>query len=269
MTGDLRREPPPIDTSSPHPARIHDYLLGGGHNFAADRELAEKLKAVLPAIEDVVRMNQSFIRRAALFLIESGIRQFLDVTTGLPGVGTLHEIVHRVEPDCHVVYVDPDPVVVAHNTMKLRDNPNTGIIQADMRDVDAILGSEVARRHFDPDQPLALMAAMLHFISDDWDPAGIIAGYRDRLPSGSYLSVVNVAGDNSAPGVSAAADTFAATSYPVYPRSRAEIMRICAGFELVEPGLVGLAQWRPERPGDATGNPDVDSVLYGAVGRKP
>ncbi|HEU5472695.1 MAG TPA: SAM-dependent methyltransferase [Actinophytocola sp.] len=248
---------------------MHDYWLGGGHNFAADRELAEKIKVVLPEIEDVVRMNQSFVRRAALFLVEAGIRQFLDITSGLPSTGMVHEVVQRADPDCRVVYVDADPVAVAHNELKLNRLAGTGILQSDLRDIDVILGSEVVTRVLDLSKPVAVMATALHFVPEEWDPAALMARYRDRLASGSYLVVVHVAADCTAPGLPDATAAFHATNYRIHPRTAAEITRICAGFEPVEPGLVGLANWRPERPGDSTGNPDTDSLLYGLVARKP
>ena len=126
MTGYLRWVPPRIDMSMPHPARMHDYWLGGGHNFAADRELAEKIMVMMPGIEDVARLNQAFLRRAALFMVESGIHQFLDIGTGIPKEDNTHEVAQRVAPDSRIVYVDYDPIVLAHAHKLLRSTPDPG-----------------------------------------------------------------------------------------------------------------------------------------------
>jgi hypothetical protein len=269
VTGQSHGVPPPIDMTIAHPARMHDYWLGGGHNVAADRQLAEKIREVLPGVEDSARLSQSFIRRAALYLVESGVRQFLDIASSLPSVGALHTIVQRVEPACRVVYVDIDPVAIAHGELKLKNTERAATIRADVRDVAGIFRSEPVRRLFDPTQPVALMAPMLHFLPDSLDPATVLAGYRDRLASGSYVVVANVAADATAPGLPDAVEVYKSARYHVHPRSAAEILRICAGFDMVEPGLVGSPHWRPEDPGDATGDPDIDNLIYAGVGRKP
>jgi hypothetical protein len=167
------------------------------------------------------------------------------------------------------VYVDIDPVAIAHGELKLKDAERTAAIQADVRDVAGIFQSEPVRRLIDPTQPVGLMAPMLHFLPDSLDPAGVLAGYRDRLASGSYVVVANVAADAVAPGLPDAVEVYKSARYHVRPRSAEEILRICAGFAMVEPGLVGSPFWRPEEPGDATGNPDIDTLIYAGVGRKP
>lgn len=269
MTGQSHGVPPPIDVTIAHPARMHDYWLGGGHNFAADRELAEKISEVLPGVEDAARLSQAFVRRAALYLVESGVRQFLDIASSLPSVGALHTIVHRVEPECRVVYVDIDPVAIAHSELKLKDVERTAAIQADVRDAAGIFRSAAVRRLLDPTQPIGLMAPMLHFLPNSLDPAKVLAGYRNRLASGSYVVVANVAAEATATGLPDAVEVYKSARYHVRPRSAEEILRICAGFEMVEPGLVGSPYWRPEHPGDATGNPDIDTLIYAGVARKP
>jgi hypothetical protein len=269
VTGYLRWVPQTIDMDMAHPARMLDYWLGGAHNFAADRELAEKIMRIMPGIEDVSRINQSFLRRASLFLVENGIRQFLDIGSGIPTVGHPHEIVQRAQPDCRVVYVDDDPVSVAHSELMLEDVAGTTVVRADVRDIDAILALDAVRELLDETQPIGLMAPMLHFLPDSWDPAAMIAGYRDRLASGSYVVLAHVTDDADNPELPQAVRAYELTRYMVHPRSYEEIERMCAGLELVEPGLVGQAHWRPESPSDQSTNPALNSLLYAAVGRKP
>jgi hypothetical protein len=269
VTENLRWVVPRIDMDVPHPARMHDYWLGGGHNFPADRELAAKIMRFMPGIEDVSRINQAFGRRAALFLMGEGVHQFLDIGSGIPTVGNLHEIVHRVDPLSRVVYADGDPVAVAHTELILRDTEGAAVIQADIRDVDGLLDAEVTRRVLDLSKPVALFAPAMHFVPDDSDPAGVLAHYRDRLASGSYLVLAHGTTDTQLPGQAELIEAYRATRYQLFLRSHAEILRMCAGFDLVEPGLVGLGQWRPEGPGDQSAIPEINRVLYAAVGRKP
>ncbi|HET9141697.1 SAM-dependent methyltransferase [Actinophytocola sp.] len=269
MTGHVRRVPPPVDTGAPHPARVHDYLLGGGHNFAADRELAEKVKQQLPAMEDVARLNQAFLRRATLYLVDTGIRQFLDIGSGIPTLSTLHGLVQRAAPDARWVYVDMDPVAIAHTEMKLADAEGTAVLQADLRDAAGILDSDLVRRLINLDEPLGLIAPMLHFVPDAWDPAGVLAGYRDRIAPGSHLVAAHLTLDQNTPGLPEAIELYAGTRYQVVPRTHAEVLDLCAGFTLVPPGLVGFGDWRPESPGDSSSDPAINSVVWAAVGRKP
>ena len=253
----------------PHPARMHDYWLGGGHNFAADRALAEKILELMPGMEDVSRLHQSFLRRAALFIVDAGVRQFLDIGSGIPTVGNLHDIVQQADQECRVVYVDSDPVSVAHSELILDEIKGTAMIQADIRDIADILNTEPARRLLDLTQPVGLIAPMLHFIPDAWDPDCIIAGYRDRLPSGSWVALLHVTADAGTPGLAEAVEAYGSSRFQIFPRRRDEVLRLCDGFELVEPGLVGFGEWRPEGPGDCSLHPGVNSVIYAAVGRKP
>jgi hypothetical protein len=272
VTGNLRWVPPRvdmIDMDVPHPSRMHDYWLGGGHNFAADRELAEKIMHLLPGVEDIARLNQTFLRRAALFLVEAGIRQFLDIGSGIPTVGNLHEIVQRAAPDARVVYVDVDPVAVAHTELILESTQGTAVIQADIRDVNCILATEECQELLDIDEPLALMAPMLHFIPDAAKPADILASYRDRMVSGSYLTVLQVSADTGIAALDDVVEAYQSTHFRVRPRSRDDVLAMCDGFDLVEPGLVGYADWRPEGPADRSPIPGINSALYAAVGRKP
>ncbi len=269
MTEYLRWVPPRIDMNMPHPARMHDYWLGGGHNFAADRELAEKIMRIMPGIEDVSRLNQSFLRRAALFLVGSGIRQFLDIGSGIPTVGNLHDIVRQADPECRVVYADGDPVAVAHSELILERTKSAAVIQADVRDAAGIFDALVTRELLDVEAPIGLIAPAMHFIPDSADPACLMASYRDRLASGSFLVLAHGTSDIEIEGQAEVIEAYGASRYRLYPRSHAEVLRLCAGFDLVEPGLVGFAHWRPEGPGDLSTNSAVNSLLYAGVGRKP
>jgi hypothetical protein len=269
VTGYLRWVPARIDMDMPHPARMHDYWLGGGHNFAADRELAEKIMQIMPGVEDVARLNQSFLRRAALYMVESGIQQFLDIGSGIPTVGHLHEIVQGRVPESRVVYVDSDPVAVAHSELLLETIEGTAVIQADVRDVAAIFDTDVVNELLDDTEPIGLIAPMLHFIPDAWDPGLILGDYRDRLAPGSRIAIAHVTADAKNPELPQVIEAYQLTKYLIYPRTYDEILLMCTGFELVEPGLVGFAHWRPEGPGDLSVRPGINSLLYAAVGRKP
>jgi S-adenosyl methyltransferase len=270
MTGLQRRVAHRIDVDAPHPARMHDYWLGGRHNFAADRELAEKIAKAMPGIGDLAWLNQRFLCRATLFLVESGVRQFLDIGSGSLAAGAVHEIVQQVDPGSRIVYVDSDPLSVAHRELMLHDQDGAAVIDADVRDIDGILGSDTVTRLLDLDRPIALIAPMLHFVPDKWDPGLIIAGYRDRLASGSYLTLVHVNADANVPGLPAVIEAYRLTRYySIFPRSYSEILALCTGFDLVPPGLVGLADWRPDQADEFSASTEVYSLLSAAVGRKP
>ncbi|MFB9908551.1 SAM-dependent methyltransferase [Allokutzneria oryzae] len=270
MTGSLNWVPSEVDTAVPSPARVYDYWLGGGHNFAADRELAEKILTIMPGIRDATRLNRSFLRRAALHMVSSGVRQFLDVGSGIPTVGNLHEIVQAADPECRVVYVDRDPVAVAHSRLLLENNDRTAVLQADLRDVPGILDAPEVRELIDFDQPVGLlMLLLLHFVPDSWDPVGILARYRDRLAPGSFLAISHVAGDSGASRLDEAVEAYKSSQNLPYVRDHDEVLRFFDGFELVEPGLVGCALWRPEGAGDVTDSPEINALPYAGVARKP
>jgi hypothetical protein len=268
VTGDLHWVPPRIDLTKAHPARMHNYWLGGGHNFAVDRDLADKVMQIFPGIEDAARINQSFLRRAVLFMVDSGIRQFLDIGSGLPNVGMVHQIVEK-HGGCRVVYVDDDPVAVAYSELLLEGVDWAAVMRADLRNVNSILISDPVVELLDLTQPLGLIAPMLHFLPDRWKPGEIIARYRDRLASGSYLTLAHVTADGDPPGLDEARQAYESTRYPVHTRTHDEILRFCDGFDLVEPGLVHVPDWRPAGPGDRSDHDDVNTLLYGAVARKP
>lgn len=270
MNADANWVPTEIDTTIPSPARVYDYWLGGGHNFEVDRQLADQIQQIMPGIRDATRLNRAFLRRAAQFMAESGIRQFIDIGSGIPTVGNLHTIVQKVDPSSRVIYVDRDPVAVAHSELLLGANPNADVIQADLRDVDGILNAPQTKRLIDFDQPVGLtMLLLLHFVPDEWDPAGILARYRARLAAGSFLAITHVAADTNTSGLSKAIEQYKSTQNQPYPRTHDEVLRFFEGFELVEPGLVGCAHWRPQSAGDTSVHEEINVLPYAGVGRKP
>jgi hypothetical protein len=257
--------PPGFDPSVAHPARMYDYFLGGKDNFPADREAAERLLAAVPETRVGARENRAFLQRAIQFLAgEAGIRQFLDIGTGLPTQGNVHEIAQGIAPESRVVYVDNDPVVHVHASALLAGG-NTAAILADLRQPEAILNHPQVRGLLDFDQPMGLLlVAVLHFIRDEEDPAGIVARLRDAMAPGSYLVLSHATGDLYPPEIGAqASGAYDRATAPLVLRSTAEIARLFDGFELVDPGLVQLSLWRPDG--------DLPSArgLFGGVGRKP
>lgn len=242
--------PAQIDIERPSPARIYDYHLGGSHNFAADRQAAEQIAAIMPELPLIMRANRAFLVRAVRFLADSGIRQFLDLGSGIPTRGNVHEIAQQAAPGARVIYVDQDPVAVAHGQALLDGNKEAAAIQADLRDVAGVLGAPDVERLIDFSQPVGvLMVAVLHFVPDRDDPAGIVARYRDAVVAGSYLVCSHAAAseDEQAPeGADAATEAYSRSVTEATLRTRAEVAGLFAGFELVDPGVVYVNEWRPE-----------------------
>ncbi|WP_328615870.1 SAM-dependent methyltransferase [Amycolatopsis sp. NBC_00355] len=272
MTGETSWVPSEVDTSVPNPARVYDFWLDGDHNFAADRALGEQILKIMPGIRDAARLNRAFLRRAARHMVDAGIRQFLDVGAGIPTVGNLHEIVQQADPSCRVVYVDREPVAVAHSELLLQGNDRCAVIQADLRDVDEIFAG--AGKLLDPGQPTGLfMLLLLHFVPDSWDPVSILARYRERLAPGSFLALTHVAADTeSATELGEAVQVYTTQQNQQnqpFPRTQEEVLRFFDGFDLVEPGLVGCALWNPEGAGDMSDDPAINVLPYAGVGRKP
>jgi hypothetical protein len=264
-----------VNTGVPNPARIYDYLLDGKDNFPADRDVAEQLLAIAPVARDVVEDNRAFLRRAVRFLAgEAGIRQFIDLGSGLPTQGNVHEIAQAVAPDARVVYVDNDAMVVTHSRALLAGD-NTAAIRADLREPDVLLGHAELRELIDFDQPIALLLmAILHFFDDDEDPYGIVARFRDALPAGSYLAVSHGTRDiperlDLSPAAMAEMGAkverlYQLTTASLVTRTRAQVERFFAGFDLLEPGVVEIQLWRPDGEGSK-----LPGGFYGGVGRKP
>jgi hypothetical protein len=264
-SADSSAEPPSFDTSIAHPARVYDYLLGGKDNYEADREAAEAFATAMPAILAGVQANRAFLRRAVEFLArEAGIRQFLDVGTGLPTAENTHQVAQSIAPESRIVYVDNDPIVLAHARALLTSAPEgaTDYIDADARDPERILAA--AGRTLDFSQPVAVMMLLvLHFIPDEDGPHEIAARLMDAMPAGSYLAVSDATRDIDTDRVLSATAVYNARTGPVRstPRSRAQIAGYFAGLDLVEPGLVPVSQWR-------TSGPVPLAPAYAGVGRK-
>jgi hypothetical protein len=257
--------PKDIDVSRPNAARVYDYLLGGACNFKVDREFAEKLLENNPEIEGAMRHNRAFLGRAVRFCVDQGIRQFLDLGSGVPTVGNVHEIAQSTTPGCRVVYVDHEPIAVAHSQLMLEHNQDVDALLADMLDVDAVLGSEPVLRLIDFTQPVAvIMAAVLHFVPDSADPYTAVARYVENMAPGSFLVLshgVRVEQERVERGYR----MYNQSSTPAGGRTREEIGAFMAGTDIVEPGLVWTTQWRPEFNPRAEPEP---AWLYAAVGRK-
>lgn len=263
------RQPEGLDTSTPNIARMHHYLLGGRETFAADRVAAERALTALPAMRTSALASRQFLRRAVTFLAgEAGVGQFLDIGPGLPAKGAVHEVAHEVNPAARVVYADYDPVVVSHGNALLAQRDLSVVVQADLRDPDALLSLPAVGCHLDFSRPVAvLLLAILHFISDDDDPAAIIARLRDALAPGSYLVLTHVSPDlvEDKEAARRATAAYEKSNARAWPRTWEQIHRFFDGFELVEPGLVAKPRWRPV-PGDPSA--DLPDISWAGVGKK-
>ena len=260
-----------IDTTVPHPARRYSYWLGGKDHFAADRESGDAIAARFPAVVALARANRAFLGRSVRFLAESGVRQFLDLGTGLPAPDNTHEVAQRVAPDARVVYVDNDPIVMVHARALLQGDPRgrTTYLEADVRDPEAILTHPSLLETLDLTRPVGiLLVTTLHFVHDDEQVAAVVRRLLDAVPSGSHLVITHGTMDFSTPdGVAAYEKMFAAGGTDVRARPRSAIERYFAGLEIVEPGIVPVGDWRPDGTTDRPVSADLQ--IYGVVGRKP
>ncbi|MEO6085777.1 MAG: SAM-dependent methyltransferase [Umezawaea sp.] len=261
--------PHEIDLERPSIARVYDYWLGGAHNFAADRALANQAVGIMPSLKSAILTNRAFLRRAVRYLTSVGIRQFLDLGSGIPTVGNVHEVARQSAAESRVVYVDLDPVAVAHSRSLLSGDARVNMLQADIRDPAAVLGSPEVKSLLDLDEPVAvLMIALLHFVPDSDDPAGIIAGYRDRLVPGSYLALSQLGTEpgEEPEGWQRYRDLYAASVTPLSSRVEAEVTTFFNGYDLVTPGVTRIPLWRPESPEDL--EPDASRFPgFAGVGR--
>lgn len=260
--------PPGTDPRIPNMARMYDYALGGKDNYAADREAVQKLFSFSPENRDVPRANRRFLGRAVRFAAGQGVRQFVDLGTGLPSQGHVHEVVGEVDPGAHVVYVDNDPVVVNYGRALLSGSDSVTVVEADVRDPDSILANPDVTRLIDFSQPVAvLFVAVLHGIPDEADPAGIVRAVGDRMSAGGYLILSHLTSEGHPAELVAQKEAiFARSNAPVCYRSRDQILHMFDGFDLVEPGLTAVTQWR----GDAL-DEKLDAAgqwWLGGVGRK-
>jgi hypothetical protein len=264
--------PTAIDTSRPHPARIYDYLLGGKDNFAADRETATVALESWPTARTAARENRAFLGRAVRFLAEeAGITQFLDIGSGLPSVGNVHEVAQDVLPSAHVVYVDNDPIVLAHARALLASRPQgkCAYIHADLRDPDYILRHQATRETLDFSKPVGLiLCAVLHFMPDEDQPGAVLKKLVDALPSGSYLVSSHTTAEYAPQSIYGAGKAYERGGLRGAVRTADEFADLVfSGLSLVPPGVVLVSEWRPE-PG--TLPPSAAEVgTNGAVARKP
>jgi hypothetical protein len=266
MTAEEGWVPAGIDTSKANIARVYDYWLGGNHNFLADQDAARVMIAVEPNTRAVARANRAFLGRAVRYLAgQAGIRQFLDIGSGIPTAQNVHQVAQQAAPESRVVYADIDPVAVAHSRLLLQDNPGAAVIQADLREPEAILAAPETQLLIDFSQPVAvLLVAVLHFIPDDADPWKIVATLRDALAPGSYLVIVHGTSE-SRPDIHGAVETAytSRVAASLFLRRRPDILRFFDGFGLIDPGLVYLPEWRPDSSDDV---PEDPRKFWGMVG---
>lgn len=259
---------PAFDTSVAHIARVYDYWLGGKDNFAADRAAAEQAMAAYPDIAHSARANRAFLRRVVTYLAgQAGIRQFLDIGTGIPSANNTHEVAQSVAPDCRIVYVDNDPVVLAHARALLTSSPDgaTDYINADLRHTDQILAHAAGLLDFSQPVAVMLMAILQHIDNDD-DPYGIVAKLVAALPPGSYLALSHPAKDIEAAKLGDLASRLnQMMAERTTLRSQSEVAGFFTGLELVDPGVTNVPHWRPETDAEA----NSPAALWGGVARKP
>jgi SAM-dependent methyltransferase len=265
--------PQGVDPHKANIARVYDYWLGGTHNFSADQDVARAVCAVAPHMRGSARANRAFLRRAVRYMAaEAGIRQFLDIGSGIPTEGNVHEIAQEAAPGARVVYVDLDPVAIAHSRAILAENPDATIIKGDLRDPRSILAHPETRRLIDFREPVGLvLAAVLHFLTDEDDPHGILSVLREALVPGSHLAISHATQDAVPAMVTAARKAYLrSVRASVRLRSREEITELFSGYPLLDPGVVHMTQWRPDPEHTATADTDPARlwVLVG-VGRKP
>ncbi len=268
-------ERPTVDTSRAHPARRYDYWLGGKDHFVADRESGDAIAEAFPTVRTAAIENRRFLLRAVTWLAaEAGIRQFLDIGSGIPTSPAVHELAQRIAPAARVVYVDADPMVIAHGRARTTSSPQGTVthLQADLRHPHTILTNPLLSATLDLTQPVAvLLSAVLHFIPDHHQPARIITRLSNALAPGSYFAVSHATLDPLSPNTAHRITTlFAADSaHGVFqPRSRDEIAALLGGLPLVAPGLVPIIQWRPDQPPQPQAS-TADTAMYGALARVP
>lgn len=249
-----------VDFENANAARVYDYFLGGAHNFAVDRALAERVAVASPHAGLWARGNRNLLMRIVRYCVERGIRQFLDLGSGIPTVNHVHTTARALAPEARVAYVDFEPVAVAHSQRLLADVEGVSITRADVRDPRAVLSAPTVTGILDFTEPIAVLAvAIVHFISDEHDPARILADYRDALVPGSYLAITHTSADYDDPElaerVRRGAEVYRDSATPIHLRDRPRILELLAGADLVDPGLVDLSQWpRPDPSTPALGS---------------
>ena len=255
-----------IDFDKPNAARVYDYLIGGKLNYAIDRMFAEQILQVRPEAKELALLNRRWLRRAVRFGAEQGIRQFLDIGSGMPTVGHVHEVVQAIDPASRVVYVDNEPIAVAHSEIVLEDNENAVMVQADAEYPDEVLEHPTTTELLDFGKPvMVIMAAFVHFIPDSRDPAGLIGAYRDVLAPGSYLALSSGTWEGQGEESHRSVALYEKSGTPLTLRSPDELRALVKGFEILPPGIVFTPEWRPDGPLE---DPPEQSGGLALVGRK-
>jgi len=246
---------------------MYDYFLGGAHNFGVDRELARRVLAVAPDTPMVAQANRAFLHRAVKHLVAAGVHQFIDIGSGIPTEGNVHETAQAEDPHSRVLYVDHDPVAVAHSELILNGNSAARVLQADLRRPGEILGSRELAEVIDLSRPVAvLMVAVLHFIPDDDDPGELIGRFREALAPGSHLVLSHITDEGRVSAGQQVKDLYRSAADPITLRTRGEIADLFAGWEVLPPGVVWVPQWRPNWPDEVGPEPSASTIL-GGVGR--
>jgi len=259
---------PALDPNVPNVARMYDYMLGGKENYASDRAAVAKLIEMAPGVPVAARLNREFLGRAVRFVASQGVTQFLDVGAGLPTQDSVHQVAQAVDPAARVVYVDNDPVVLSHSRALLGDSPNVTVVEGDVRDPAGIVSDPAVTALIDFSQPVCvLLLALLHFVTDAEDPAGLVAAFADAIVPGSYLIFSHATAHGAPPQVAvhskAAEQVYDNATARVTMRDPDEVSALLGSFTLVEPGLVHVSQWRPP----VAVSYDFDAFLA-AVGRR-
>jgi SAM-dependent methyltransferase len=263
--------PPEVDTNRANVARVYDYLVGGTHNFLADQDVGRAIISVEPNARAIFQANRAFLGRAVRFLASAGIRQFLDIGSGIPTESNVHEVAQQAATDARVIYADIDPVAIAHSRSILAQNTGATIIEGDLRDPATVLARAADTGLIDFTQPVGLLlSAVVHFIHDDEDPWRIVGVLKDALAPGSYLALTHGT-EEGKPDVAHAAEKVyqRAATADLRMRPRADILRLFDGLELIEPGLVTSPSWRPDSPADLPADPTMFWGGLAGVGRKP
>lgn len=249
---------------------MYDYYLGGSHNFAADRALAEQAILAYPEIREYCVANRDFLRRSVSLLANLGVDQFLDLGSGIPTAGNVHEIARVANAQARTLYVDSDAVAYAHGTALLAKESDARFIRADLRDPATVLNHPELRDFLDLTRPVAiLLFSVLPFVPDDDDPAAIVAAYRDATAPGSYLVLSHGTADYRPAEVGELTEVYTRAAHTMTPRSKPDILALTSGFDLLEPGLTDVIRWRPDGGPDPFAGDLARYSIYAAVGRKP
>jgi trans-aconitate methyltransferase len=261
--------PEGVDLTKASAARMYDYYLGGAHNFGVDREAARQVLALYPDGQLIIQANRAFLHRAVRYLLAQGVRQFIDIGSGIPTVGNVHETAQREFPDARVLYVDHDPVAVAHSELILDDNPNVQVLQADLRRPKDILESPEVKALIDLSQPVGvLMVAVLHFVSEDDRPDEAIRRFTEAVAPGSYLVISHATSGQRQTEAEEVTKVYEKTANPLTHRTHQRVAEFFAGWDLIDPGVVWVPEWHPDWP-DEVGPDPASTSFIAAVGRKP